>query len=342
MIRPILLFFMLFFCGRFSAQAQDYIVFEDTGHVDTLSVESFKLLNTHIELSREGRPFHIFNFYFSKQGFRAYGLDRGAFTKAFADYRQIKNDVLVTLTPLTDSLEQKMKRLKADEVKGLHLVDFQCLLQNAIKNLHRSFSRNDIRQDDKPGIIKTTRYKMLIKRHGVYYKVEVPVLTEYYLIDKAGYLFPDGYHYGEINVMSPGQTKYVTGIIVDSILHQNQSGTRNGYFPIAAIAERTYLSACSKQDSCNIYTYWTYPVHLNGLLGVGRFQFIEGIGIVNGTYGSFFDKKFIMHLENNFIKSEDDYNGRFVMKLKSINGMPINKVCEKLYQTYIDHKNHIK
>ncbi|HVS92230.1 MAG TPA: hypothetical protein VHE59_09375 [Mucilaginibacter sp.] len=311
-----------------SAQNNDYIVFEELSGIDTLHEGPFKLLNNDVELSRNGKSFHIFNLYFSKHNFRAYGLDRKAFTKAYDDYKQIENDVLITLTPLTDSLEQKMTRLSTNELAGLHLFKPDNLLQNVIKNLYGAFSKNDIKPDGLSGLVRTTRYKMLIKRNGTYYRVDAPILTEYYVIDKASYLFPDGYHYGEINVASKVATKYVTGNIIDSILHHNPSGTFNSYYPRMTIEDRTYLSACVSTDSCNIYTYWSYPPK-----GIGRFQFIEGIGIVNGTYNAFFDKNFIIHVENDLITPDNDYNGPFVMKIKSVNDLPINEVCKKTYRT---------
>ena len=315
---------------KLSAQTSGYIVFEDRSGIDTVNVGSFKMLNNHVELERGNKSFHIFNLYFSKHNFRCYGLDRKAFTEANDDFHRIENDVLITLTPLTDSLERKMTPIATDDVERQHLIKPEDLLQEAIKNLFGSFSRNDIaRKGSLPEIIKTTRYKMLIKRGGKYFRINAPILTEYYLIDAANYLFPDQYHYGEINASTPGQTRYVTGEIVDSILHRNSSGTANSYFPVETIARKTYLSSYCAEDGCAIFTYWVYPSRLNGPLGIGRFQFIVGIGIVNGTYGTFFDRNFIMHLENNLVTTVDDYNGPLVMKIKSINGLSLKNVCEK-------------
>ncbi|HTK21555.1 MAG TPA: hypothetical protein VL442_18680 [Mucilaginibacter sp.] len=335
MSKLIIFSFLILLSGKLLAQNANYIVFEDNDRLDTVQEGRFKLLSTHVKLirgSKAEKRFDIFNLYFSPNSFRAFGLDRKALVKGYSDFRQIENDVLITLTPLTDSLSFKTTKLKSDEINNLHLVQWGDLLQEAVTSLCSSFSVNDISQEYTFKPIKTKGYKMLIKRNNVYYRVDSPVLTEFYLIDVASYLFPDGYHYGEINVAEPSLTNYVTGPMIDSILRHNPSGTKNGYYPMETISRRTYLSSYNKQDSCNIYTYWAYPVGLNGLSGIGRFQFIQGIGIVNGTYSSFFDKNFIIHLENSLITPFDDYNGPFMMKIESVNGMSLKELCQRIYK----------
>lgn len=331
MNKLIIISFLIVLSGRCIAQNAEYIVFEDN-RPDTIQVGSFKLLSNHVKLFKDDKAekqFDIFNLYFSPNNFHAFGLDRKALAKGYTDFHQVKNDVLITLTPLADSLSFKVTKLKPGEVNELHLVKWNDLLQEAVKGLCSSFSENDIGQEYAFKPIKIMDYKMLIKKNGSYYRVNSPVLTEFYLIDTASYLFPDGYHYGEIDVASSYRTNYVTGTMVDSILRRNPSGTKNDYFPIKNIARRTYLSSCVRQDNCSIYTYWVYPA--SGVKGIGRFQFIEGIGIINGTYNGFFDKNFIVHLENNLITPSDDYNGPFVMKVISVNGLPLKTICKKIY-----------
>jgi hypothetical protein len=202
MSKLIIFSFLILLSGKLLAQNANYIVFEDNDRLDTVQEGRFKLLSTHVKLirgSKAEKRFDIFNLYFSPNSFRAFGLDRKALVKGYSDFRQIENDVLITLTPLTDSLSFKTTKLKSDEINNLHLVQWGDLLQEAVTSLCSSFSVNDISQEYTFKPIKTKGYKMLIKRNNVYYRVDSPVLTEFYLIDVASYLFPDGYHYGEIN-----------------------------------------------------------------------------------------------------------------------------------------------
>ena len=327
----IFLFCVLFAPGSLQAQTAKYILYDDSGKFDLTNIAGVKLLSTHIILSKDGTEekwFNIFNLYYTTNNFKPFGLDRQALAKSFDDFHEFKNDVLVTMSPLTDGLEKNQTKLSPADLNKLTILSYADLLQEAIKALYLSFSVNDIKREYSTRPIKTLQYKLLIKRNGDYFRVNCPVLVEFYLIDAESNLFPDGYHYGEINLASEQQTTYVSGTIVDSILHKNPSGTNNSYYPRRFIGRRTYPSARIRKDSCDVYTYWTYPIGLDGVMGIGRFQFIPGIGVINGTYTSYFDKNFITHLENNIIKPSDDYNGPFLMKVKSINGITL-KAFEK-------------
>jgi|GEM_PF-2481776 len=308
---------------------EKYILFEDGHAFDTVKVGSFKLLNNHVTLSLDSesrRAFNILNLYFSKYDFKAHGLDSKAFSLAINDGDRLNNDVLITLTPLTDSLGNKIKKMGS--LKNLEILRPEELLQIAIRNLHRCFTENDVAKDDIPGVIKSLKYRVIIRKRNSYYLVTAPVLTEFYLIDRQSYLFPSQYHYGEINIGDRSQTTYFNGFDIDSILHKTMSGTSNDYYPIRTIARKTYISSGGSVDGLNSYTYWSFPTYTGGLPGIGRFQFIEGVGIINGTYGNYFDKHFLVTLENNNLL--EDHNGPFRMKVLTINGLDLKQYAERI------------
>jgi hypothetical protein len=290
---------LLFFSLQGMAQKIQYVVFEEHSIQDTINVAPFNLVYNHVKLAdslKRTSGLDILNLYFSKYNFKAYGLDRKAFVQGATDFKKFENDVLITFTPLTDSLKYKMVKLSNDEVKNLTIVKPEELLQIAIKNLYRCFTTNDIAGDEIPGVIKSTKYKLLIKKGNTFYRVNTQVLTEYYLINRASYLFPSQYHYGEINVGNKDQTRYFSGQDIREILRQVPSGTMNDYYPSITIARGIYLSSVELIDNCNVYTYWSYPTYFEGIPGIGRFQFIEGVGIVNGIYGAYLVKNFLTNL----------------------------------------------
>jgi hypothetical protein len=318
-------FILLMFMLPTFSQSGQYILFEERPPFDTVNLAPFKLLYNHVKLSTsKGNPgLEIFNLYFSKFNFQSYGLDGNAFFEAVTDYRKLQNDVLITVTPLTDSLKFNLVKISENDVQHLRVLKSEDILQLGIKELYRTFTADGIQHDKNRGFIKTFRYKLLIKKGNAYYRLDVPVLTEYYLIDKANYLFPVQYHYGEINVMAKGQTRYFDGQDIFDILQEYRS-----YSPRAQLLLRTYLSKVKTENGLNIYTYWTYPG--NDILGIGKFQFIEGVGIINGSFGSYFDKHFIISLENNIYGTLDDFNGPMRLTTQSINGLSLKAYEDKI------------
>jgi len=330
--------FLLFCSVPCFAQKGTYIIFEERAAFDTIKFGGMKLLYNHVQLyNNENKPrLEVLNLYFSKDNFKAAEFDGKTFSEAATDYQKLTNDVLITLTPLGDSLQDKLIKVSTKALSNMTIMKPEELLQEAIKNLHSCFSENDMRRDAKPGIIKTLKYKLLIKKGNAYYLVKTPILTEYYLIDKASYLYPSQYHYGEINVQSPGLTSYVSGQDVFEILQQHTSSTTNNYYPIRTVSRRTYLSNVQRKDSCNIYTYWTYPGFTNDMVGIGKFQFIEGVGIVNGTYGTYLRKNFMVEMENNPSAVFEDFNGSFTLVPGVVNGLELAQYLSK--QNNIAHQ----
>ncbi len=312
-------------------QNKQYIIFEEHAPFDTVNISPFKLLYNHVVISGKngnGPSLNIFNLYFSKYNFQIGGLDSKAFVKSTADYRKIGNDVLITFIPLTDSLKQKMVRLTSAEVSNLTILKPEEILQSAIKNLYRSFTENSITKDDIPGIIKTMRYKLLIKKGNSYYGIDSDILTEFYLIDRESYLFPYQYHGGEINIAAPGETQYFNGGAISNILKKFPSNNLNNYYSIKAVSNRTFPDSVEASDIFSVYTYWNNPIHSNRLSGIERFQFIEGIGIINGAFGLYFGKHFLMTPEND--DKMKDFNGEFRMTLSTINGVGLKKYGEEI------------
>ncbi|MBS1520010.1 MAG: hypothetical protein JST50_03350 [Bacteroidetes bacterium] len=334
MKKLVIFFFLLPFLPVYAQQGIT-LVFEEKAAFDTVKLQGVKLLYNHVKLysSQDNPRLDIFNFYFSTNNFKASELNRKGFSEALTNYHKLTNDVLITITPLTDSFNAKLIKVSTTDLSKMVIMKPEELMQEAIRNLHHCFSENDMQHDDKPGVTKTFRYKLLIKRGNSYYAIKAPILTEYYLIDKACYLYPIQYHYGEINTQKPGWTNYVSGQDILDVLRQHTSSVNNNYYPIRAVSRRTYPRNLERKDSCNLYTYWTYPGFPDDMVGIGKLQFIEGVGIVNGTYGTYFNKNFMIDLENNQYGYFEDFNGPFVLKIKSINGLPLEELCKRIYET---------
>jgi hypothetical protein len=283
------------------AQKVTYIVFEDRPLFEDVEVAPFKLRYTDVKLqdtARAKKTLHIYNLYYSCNNFNAPGIDKKAFVAGAADYRQFHNDVLVTLTPLTDSLENKLVKISRTDLINAGYLTTEQLLQKVITNLYKEFIKDEISNYGKEGgQLKNMQYKLLIKRGKDYYAFNGPVLTEYYLVNYALYLFPNQYHYSEINTAPVSKIPYFDRKAIAEIEKKFPSTNNNNNFPRELLNGRVYPGRNSVVSSLYYTRYNTYPKRyggfsfvwqknkiFDGAAGVGTFDFSEGTGIINGSF----------------------------------------------------------
>lgn len=287
------------------AQKVTYVVFEDRPLFNDYDASPFKLRYTDVCLQSnedKHKSLHIFNLYYSRNNFEPRSIDKERLKKGVLDYRKFYNDVLITLTPLTDSLDNKLLKLTNKQLKDAEYVMPEQLLQSAISHLYQEIDKvNEFDSANTDGELKTMRYKLLIKRGGYYYAFNGPVLTEFYIVNSSSYLFPNQYHYAEINTAANNETSYFSrkalADLEKSFITKGQDRAvikENIYgrvFPShTRIVDSLYFIEYNtfQKRSGGVYFAWRKEKIYSGAEGIGTFNFSPGIGIVNGSYDFYF------------------------------------------------------
>jgi hypothetical protein len=255
------------------AQVTDHILFKVKDFDKTEDVSSFKLRYTDVTLVNKQanhKNLHVFNLYFSCGKPLGGAFNKSRYSVSTLKYNELSNDLLITITPLTDSLELKMIKLDKNEfTANLAVYTAQQLLDDAVKRLYNEFTRRDIsNQNTTPSNLRTMRFKLIVQRGEEYYKYNGPILTEFYLIDHANYLFPSQYHFGEINMIG-NEAPFFTRKDISNLDKKFPSTTQNDEFPRDAISQELIPVKKIQARICFILNTTLIPVSqsMNGSIG---------------------------------------------------------------------------
>lgn len=322
-MKKLILIFLILNVFDCLAQTEKYIVFEKTALFNSVSISKFKLRYNHVLLnskSQDKREFNIFNMYFSKNNFNTAAIDKEAFRLGSLDFTKLNNDILITISPVDTSSKLKLDKLSPTEFKKYAIIDPKDLLQDATTNLYRSFIKDEIaNSNNNSGQIKTRKYGLIIKDKKEYYLVKSSsVLTEFYLVDDMSYLFPNQYHFGEISTST--HTKFYTIQDIIDLREKYNSlhlGFNNPLFSDMMIP--IGIDTIQVPDFRAI-RYATLPP-----IGTGIFQFINGIGIINGSYDSILNKNYQVNHDIDLREA-----GKIFFQLKAINDEPVKIVLDSI------------
>lgn len=318
-MKHLIALFLLLSSLSIYAQAQ-YVIFEEKPLFDTTLVSPFKLRQTHVELlnkTARHRTLNIYNLYYSKYAFDGGGIDKIGFKKALTDYKSFGNDILILITPLTDSLNNKLIKLQSAEIAKLNIIPNDDLLRTAIKNLYAAFTHGEIAGSQNPYTLTSKKYGLIIKKGNDYYKVNATVQTQMFLIDTEQYLFPNQYHDGEINASLPINTAYFNEKKISQLRKEYDNIDKAGKL----FKDRIYPAGID--SVAGIYPaikYISYPLY-----GIGAFYFYQGLGIINGSFD-----QYINDVTKANYDIENFKTGIMLYNPVKINSVPIVKALKQI------------
>ncbi|WP_142685324.1 hypothetical protein [Chitinophaga polysaccharea] len=348
MRKVILIIIALLFTGNL--KAIEYILYDADKEGNNMPLDPFRFYFNEAEIVRnsDGLIWNIYNIYFTASDFESRNFSPTEFLHAYDDYKQLRTDILISITPLyLNNKDKKVIELKNKAaLDTINFISPGQLLQRSIRNLYAADFASDnecLPENVKRSMnarIKSLDYKLVIKERGKYYLIDNDILTEFYYIYASNFVFPNEIKgYGGIYL--PEESQYFTpGYIWDTLPKERGGLGLNERWKNYQLQTcfKTYCASADSLGSLNLFNYWIYgtpppfgtPKFINYKKfiqvrpyivrnGIGSFQFFPRIGILNGNYDFYLNDD----LRNRKTDGIDKDPLVFSFSIKTINNKPV-------------------
>ncbi|MGF1924803.1 MAG: hypothetical protein ACQUHE_11540 [Bacteroidia bacterium] len=304
--------------------AQKYIVFERHHGINKHEfIPGLQVSHNEVQLQALDTNLFIFNWYFTpKEGFKWSGIGRNL-TSINDD---IANQILITAVPLIIPKETlALRKLSLDEYKMLEITSKEQILERTLEDFHVHFTQN---KNIMPPL-KTLEYGLIIKDKEQYYMVRQKVLVSQFLLRGDDWYFPNEFRSGVLNTNTQIKTYQLNDILA---IEKEMRPKQIPYRYLDKIYNRIFVSSINKSQEFNefVFNFWEYLsddavsslLNLTTLhdfnLGLGSFEFLPNVGIINCTLDA-------------CIKKKISYNQKSYFKIRSVNSLSL-KDFQNLYK----------
>ncbi|WP_199118586.1 hypothetical protein [Pedobacter sp. ASV28] len=301
-----------------SVYSQEYIVFEEQKGANSRELlQGLKLSLNSVELDSGDTSITLYNWFFSPQvGFNWKSLSPSLSILS----QKLLNNLVIVAAPIGQTERRKsFRKLSAQELEKLEVITIDTLLGRSLLDLNKHTLPRTVYMPP----LKTIQYGLIVKRGQDFYLIQSPILITYFVVSYEPVYFPNEFRNGTLAI-NPNNATYDFKTI-DNI----EKEFRKKELPhkwLEKIVDRVYLSNIDLMVPLNksIFSFWEYPnedvmsslLNLKNLhefnMGLGSFQYIDGIGIVNATLDTFLKHKILFQQKPYF-------------KIKNINGMELDK-----------------
>ncbi|RZL45960.1 MAG: hypothetical protein EOP00_16445 [Pedobacter sp.] len=301
------------------AKSQQYLVFEKQNGINSkFVINGLSVSQNDIELKNADTTLTIYNWYY--KGEKTKLINQLA--KRFSEIRkneELKNDIIFTAVPIIKQGEKLIKqKITKREFDELNKVSDTTLLKNSIADLYLHLTT---RNYDMPSL-KTLEYGLIIKDGNDYFKVLQNVLFVKQIAVAGYWYYPNQFRDAVLSI-HPWFVKTYKMADFD----QFKKDVDNMPTRIKdEIKGRIYCANVDKNSSFEkyIFSFWEYPYddvqsiyqHPKKLKqyhpGLGSFDFIQNIGVLNCTM-------------DYYLKNKVLYNQKSNLKIEMINGLPFKK-----------------
>lgn len=293
--------------------AQSYIVFERQIGINNHEFKpGLQLSQNEVTLKTIDTNLRIFNWYFSPTpAFKWSNLS----TNVPITHDSITNQVLITAVPLITPRENlALRKLSLEEYGALTIISKEKLLEHTLKDFYFHF--NQKRHLLPP--LQTFEYGLIIKDKQDYYIVMQKVLVSRFIIRGDQWYFPNEFKSGVLNANTQIKTYQLKDILaIEKEMRSKKMREK--------IYNRIFVSAIDRSPEFNdyIFHFWEYrsddvvsslldiPKLQEFNLGLGSFEFLPNVGIINCTLDA-------------YIKRKISFNVPSYFKIRSINAVKLS------------------
>lgn len=308
----ILYAFIISLIISFSVCAQEYIVFEEQkGAHNSKPLQGLNMSLNHVELAAGDTCLSLYNWYLSpKAGFNWKLLSPQLSILS----QKLLNNLVIVAVPLTNTKEN-YKKLSYKQLQQLKIISNDTLIKRLLVDLNKHMQPRTALMP----ALKTLKYGLIVKRGKVHYLVQNPVLVTQFIVSHERTYFPNEYRNGTLAI-NPNNATYSFETIdkLDKELRKKELPRKW----LEKIVNRIYLSKIDVHHQFNrpVFSFWEYPnddvvsslFPLKELhefnLGLGSFQYVDGIGIINATLDT-------------FLKHQISFQQTPYFNIKQINGL---------------------
>jgi len=290
-----------------ASNAQKYIVFErQKGFNKREFKPGLQLSQNEISLKAADTNLFIFNWYYTPNiAFRWSSLDPSLTTV----HDGIANRILITAVPLIAPKENlEVRKLSVAEFKTLKIISQETLLTQTLKDFYVHLNQ---RKNQMPPL-KTIELGLVIKENNHYYMVKHKLLVSQFILRGDNWYFPNEFKNGVLNI-NPEIKTYQLDEILAFEKDMRKKKIPNSY--LEKIYNKIYVSSVQKSEEFNNLTFkfWEYlnddvvssllniPKLYEFNLGLGSFEFLADVGIINCTLDAYL-KKQISFNQTQFLK----------------------------------------
>ncbi len=287
-----------------SANSQEYIVFEEqTGVNNRDLLKGLTLSNNNVELVAEGTSINLYNWLFSPQA----GFSWETLSPSFSTLsKKLLNNLVIVAVPLQTN-QKSYRELSQKVLDSFNIITTDTLLARSLLDLNKHMLGRTAQMP----ALKTIAYGLIIKKNNIYYLVDGPILITQFITTYEPSYFPNDFRNGSLAI-NPENNIYDFETI-DQIRRE----LREKNFPqkwLEKIVNRIYLAKVDKSTAFKtaVFSFWEYPnddvesslLNLKKLhefnLGLGSFQYVDGVGIINATLDTFLKRKILFQQEPYF------------------------------------------
>lgn len=313
----ILCIFIVLLTISISVYSQEYIIFEEKNTINSREVVSgLNLSLNNINLMAGDTSINLYNWFFSPQlGFKWKSVSANLSILS----PKLLNNLIIVAVPINQNEQKNYRKLSIQELKELKIISIDSLLERALHDLNRHMQPRTVLMPP----LKTLQYGLILKRNNAFYLVHSPILVAYFVVSHEPTYFPNEFRNGVLSINQKNANyDYKTISDIEKELRRNKLPHKW----LEKIVNRIYLSHVDTTSSFHkpIFSFWEYPdedvisslLNLKQLhefnMGLGSFQFIDGIGVVNATLDTFIKHKILFQQKPYFT-------------IKKINGMDVDK-----------------
>ncbi|WP_037502439.1 hypothetical protein [Sphingobacterium deserti] len=328
--------------GKIAPAQTSYLLF-DKDKLTGYTKEGVPYRSSYVDISSSKsmpKNLTIYNYLFKSETGNGVRLDNRTFYKGWKDSQSNLNrfpsDILISITPLTKTYFKMVDVSKEVKEGSISFDSNTDLLSWAVKDLYFAiYSPLGIFDHKEVVNTKRTDIRLVIKEANRYLLIDDETLTELYYLDN--------------RPVSP-VLKNMCSIVIGSENHGKaetlaklRNSTGNSWDLYGKILKDTTIKMVSKdKKTIRIQRFWTngYVIPFTSQTknrgikkewfvkdGIGDFEFLWGIGVINGNFLDFFmeakpnyspDKSVVKMYKLNF-------------KTKRINGVPFEKFLSNHY-----------
>ena len=344
-IAIIILLLTLSLMGR-AQEGKTYIFLNEDSLSFNQKIEYLDFLTSKTELKSKkdkNLDIHIYNLYFNRAN-QCNPNDEIAvnnyFKIAFEDINTMPLDLLITITPLVDKKNvYDMVEINDDLQKYLNnSMSYKELIKMGLKSVYEQKYKTLALTATNKELAKTIEYSLIVKRKNKYFLYNNITVLEFFAVSSRQAYYPTEHSFVEILTRTNRNTMQSVRGDADDILLQS-----NKYLHTV---NRILLQEYDRLNNSHIITNKYYINGDNGSYGkkfyanteeelakfpvgngVGEFNFLPKIGIINGNYSMFFNRGYNYVASGKHDKYLKNITYFFDFEIERINNLSLDDFC---------------